>query len=133
MVALRDGNETRLYRGNGTSSILNLSGTNGFYSSERWVVPAMTASDFNNDGRDEIISAFHSASETRIYRGNGISSALNYGYFYSSTIWNIPALAVGSYRNGSTPQLVTAFVKKNKDETRIYHGDGVTSATNRRF
>jgi len=132
VVALRDGNETRLYRGNGTSSVLNLG---NFYTSTKWNIPALTVGNFDSDDKDELISALHSDSETRIYRGNGTSSALNYDYFYSSTVWNIPALTAGVYRSDDGPQigLVTAFIHKNNSEVRLYRGNGVTSATNKVF
>lgn len=124
------GGETRLYRGDGTSSILNLG---QFYSSIIWDITALTSGDFNNDGWDELLSAFHRSSETRIYRGNGISSAINEGFIYSSTVWNIPALAAGYFNAEPTPQLVTAFKNRNHEETRLYQGNGLTSATNEPF
>lgn len=131
VIALKaSDNETRLYRGNGVSSILNLG---KFYTSYGvWSVPAMTAGDFNNDGKDELISALHKSSETRIYRGNATSSALNYGYFYSSSSWDIPAMAAGNYGDGTTPQLVTAFKLKSTGKVDIYNGD-TTSATGNRI
>lgn len=132
IVALRrnsDG-ESRIYRGNGTSSILNLG---QLYSSPYWHIPAMTAGDFNGDGQDELLSALHCAAETRIYRGDGTSSALNYARIYTSSAWDVPAMAAGYFDGGSVPQLVTAFKQRNGEETRLYNGNGVNSATNSRF
>lgn len=130
IVALWDGDETRLYRGNGTSSVLNLG---KLYSSTKWRVTALAAGDFDDDDRPELVSGFQSASETRIYRGDGISSALNFGYSYSSAIWNVTGLAAGVFRGNDTVRLVTAFEKRNGNESRLYNGNAITSATNHPF
>jgi hypothetical protein len=118
--------ENRLYSGNGTTGVTNLA---RLFSSTRWSFPALTSGDFDHDGTDEVVAVFHRPNETRIYRGDGTSSALNHGLVYSSKIWEVPALTAGFFNGDSGPRLVTAFRHRDSDETRIYNGNGTTSAT----
>jgi hypothetical protein len=116
----------RLYHGDGTSSVINLG---QIYTGTGWYFPALTAGDFDEDGKDELVSAFQNSQQTRIYRGDGTSSAINHGLVYSSKIWEVPALTADFFNGGSVPHLVTAFKHRDSYETRLYTGNGVTSAT----
>jgi hypothetical protein len=130
MVALQNGaGETRIYRGNGVSSVLS---DGAIYTTTNWRVPAMTTGDFDADGQDELITALQRSTEARIVRGDGTASVAGYGTVYSSTIWEIAALAAGAF-TADGARLVTAFRNRNTGETRLYQGNGVTSATGIRF
>lgn len=113
------GGENRLYRGDGSTTI---TGFGRIYTSTYWRVTSLTAGDFDTNGKDELVSAFHSPDVVRLYKGNGLSSAINYGYFYSSPYWTIPAVSAGYFESTSYPTLVTSFKLKSTGETRIYHG-----------
>ena len=67
------------------------------YSSTYWDVHAMTAEDLDGDGTAGLVTGFfHPTSgggELRIYTGNGVTSATNGGYFYSSTTKDVAAMA----------------------------------------
>src|SRR5690554_6739057 len=62
-----------------------------------WRVTSMTSGDFNGDGRDELVSALHtpSMSQSRLSRGNGTTSVTNFGDLYTSSTYNINAVAGG--------------------------------------
>lgn len=122
--------ESRIYRGDGVNGLTNLA---RLYLSSNWEIKDMTAGDFSGNGKDELITAFQSPSETRIYRGNGVSSALSYGYFYSSQSWIVKGLEANYFRGAAKPTLTTAFKQRFGDEVRLYNADGINSATAKRL
>ncbi|WP_444919462.1 right-handed parallel beta-helix repeat-containing protein [Microbulbifer sp. CnH-101-G] len=122
--------ETKVFRGDGVRSILNLG---SLYSLNNWDVTAMTSGDFSGVGRDQVITAYKSSFGTRIYRGEGTSSVVNYGYFYSSFQWAVSDMEANRYNNSVVPSLVTAFRHESSGDVKIYNADGINSATTHSF
>lgn len=116
------------YMVRGSSPALNLG---RLYRNDDWTINALAAGDFDDSGRDQLLSSFKSASgSTRIYRGNGrtgIGSSI-----YSSTYWDISAMTAGDLDSDGDDELVVAFRHTGSGGSstlRIYSGNGVTSAT----
>lgn len=110
-----------------SSSIANLGPV---YTNDNWQIRAIAAGDFDDSGRVELLTALESSGgTTRIYRGAGIDSIGS--SIYESTYWDVSAMIAADLEGDGTHKLVTAFFHPttNGGETRLYMGNGVTSAT----
>ncbi|WP_445358181.1 hypothetical protein [Microbulbifer sp. ANSA005] len=122
--------ETIIYRGDGIEGLTNMG---VLHRSDYWEVPALASGDFLGAGHDQLTVAFQSDDETRIYRGDGITSATGYGYFYSSPDFTITAMEANDFSGSSLPSLVTAFKRKTAGDVSLYSGDGMNTAMDRQF
>lgn len=109
-----------LRRGDGLNSLSNF-GT--IYSNTAWRVTSMSSGDFNGDGQDELVSALHtsSSSQSRVSRGNGTTSATNFGDLYASSTHNVNAVVGGHFESTAYPTLITALLRKSDGFMNVYH------------
>lgn len=124
----RSTGQNYLRRGDGLASLDNF-GT--IYSNTAWRVTSMTSGDFNGDGRDQLVSALHtpSMSHSRLSRGNGTTSATNFGDLYSSSTFTIKAVAGGYFASTASPTLITALWRKSDGFMNVYHHGYGTNPT----
>ena len=118
----------RIARGTGigTGGATNLS--EPYPANTWWHVRSMAGQDGERDGDVELQTGFHGLNLTRISRGNGTTTAATTTIYESSNgYWTVPALA---RRTGpSSDELVCGFQAWDAEETQVWSGDGVTSAT----
>jgi hypothetical protein len=127
--ALTTTTATRIVRGTGvgTSGATNLGEL--YPPNTWWQVRSLAGQDAERDGNAEIQTGFHGTGLTRIYRGDGSTSATTAILYESSTgYWTVPALARRTA--STTDHLVSGFQASDANETQIWSGDGVTSAGN---
>jgi len=100
------------------------------YANDRWNVNAMTSCDCNDNGDLELLTALEFVDGVDwIYSGDGETHRVGLGSsIYSSSYWEVTAMAGGDYDGNGDDELITTFQASNK--TRIYSGDGTTSPTN---
>ena len=94
-----------------------------------WDVAKLAAGDFDNDGRPELLSAFHAETMTKVYRGDG-TSCTGGGSIYtdsSSPYFRVTGMAAGDFDGNGVDEVITAFEKSNS--TTIDTGNGVSSLT----
>jgi hypothetical protein len=98
-----------------------------------WRVTAMTAGQVAGTTQPQLFSAFTSGGVAQIVRGDGFTNESgashagfdNSGVLYSSTQWEIPAMATGRVDGSGTVKLVTAFFHPSSTvQTAIYVGSG---------
>lgn len=132
---------TRVYRGTGTPWANGMKDLSDplYGPTTAWEVTALTAGNHDNVGDDELIMALEGTSapiETRVYRGNGETSATDLGILYQlSGSWRVRSMASADFGNLSTgsntgdgnTDVATAFYITGED--RVYVGDGETVAT----
>ena len=114
------GNQNYLYRGDGKNSLTNL-GT--IFASTSWRVTSMTSGDFDGDGRDELVNAqqYQPSTYTRLSRGNGTTSAINFGDLYQSSTYAVRAVAGGYFESTAYPTLITALWRHSDGFNNVYH------------
>lgn len=130
----RNGNGTKIYKGDGINSILNYG---LIFSNDWWKVKAMTSGDYDGDGKNEIFVAFNddydsNSYNTQIFKGDGLASVSNLGMFYSNSYWFTAAMTSGDYNGDGKDEVITAFNAPGNytgDKTQIFKGNGTYSLT----
>lgn len=128
---------SRIYKGNGNSSILNF----GLKSSHSgWKVTAMTSGNYRGSkvGKNEVFVGFVSTTttstyDTEIWKGDGINSAVNYNRISGHKGWEISAMTSGDYNNNGADDIFVGFNAQagtSGYKTEVWKGNGATSATN---
>ena len=112
-------------KGDGISSATNFY---TLYDNPYWTVSDFTSGDFDQDGRNELITAFNNSSQTQIHRGNGEWSVGNLASLYSSSYWRTKALIAGDFDNDGKEELTSSFHAPG--ETQIHRGNGKWSVGN---
>jgi len=94
---------------------------------------AMTAGDYNGNGKDEIVAAFITYSPYGIHsvtatRGDPISWGAGQSIYSGFGSTPINALASGDFGGTGNDVIVSSFVEDGR--SNLYRGDGLTSLTN---
>ncbi|GAA5040897.1 hypothetical protein GCM10011506_42160 [Marivirga lumbricoides] len=101
------------------------------YKSKYWHIDALEMNDFNGDGTPELITAFNALTDntnrTEIKRGDGVTSATNYGNLWSSTWWKTRALTSGDFNGNGSIELITALNEPDNSGTQVFKGNGINS------
>ena len=101
------------------------------YKSDYWTqIPAIAGGDFISGGAKEVITAFQTPSETRIYRGSGVSSLTNQATLYTNT--DIPptrvtALAGGNFKTATAGDEFAVAIKNADDTETLWRGSKTTA------
>lgn len=128
-----DAGAISLFHSNGSSSFIN--GGNNFvivgkpYKEE---IGGTASGDIDGDGIEEHFTAFNYTSFTKIVRTRpGMEPYLSQ-VIYTSKNWKVGDLEMNYFNKNGSPVLITAFneLTNNVDNTQIFKGDGVNSATN---
>lgn len=73
-----------------------------------WDIIALAAGDFDDDGKDELIEAFHSVDGSSLYKS--MNADANMIALHSElSSWKIGAMAAGDFDNDGEDELITAF------------------------
>ncbi len=101
------------------------------YFNRYWHTAGMEVNDFNNDNIPELVTAFNELTDnnysTQFFRGDGITSATNFGMFDNDDYWKTASLTSGDFNNDGVPELITAFNQPDGTGSQIHTGDGVNS------
>lgn len=127
ITAFNNTENTQIHRGNGEWSIGNFG---SLYSNTWWRTSAFTSGDFDQDGVDELITAFYGPGKAQIHRGNGKWSVGNFGILDndSTSNWYNPRMTSSDFDNDGDIELITSF--NNSENTQITRGNGEWSIGN---
>ena len=115
------GTSPSLYRSQGSNV-----GTQFYQGSTFWSASSLTAADFDNNGRDELITGLNSSTGPALYKGD--ATTIGYVKIYQGTtaVGSLSALSTGKY--GTVCKMFVGFNHSTTGMT-IYHNDGTNMVT----
>ncbi len=136
IASFHAGNQTKIYSGNGTTSLTNIATLLKDTSAPYWKITAQASGKFGTSN-DEVITAMNSVGATsasyKIYSGNGVSSVANTTLHSDTTApyWRTTAMVAGDFDDDGTEELVTGMYFLGTSPTyKLYRGNGVSSVAN---
>lgn len=128
--------DTEIWKGDGEYSATNYNRTSGHIG---WSISALTSGDYDGNGKDDILVGFNALPsstgfDAEVWRGNGVTSATNYGKIYYNNWWHVGALTSGDYDNDGKDEVFVGFNRITQlpigDKTQVWKGNGLTSVGN---
>jgi hypothetical protein len=118
--------QSRLTRGNGTTSISNFGDT---YASSIYLINAVSGGFFQSTSTPTLVTALWRKSDgfMNVYH-HGYSVNPSTGANVHASLWDVVALDKGQYHTSSVEEVVAAF--QNNIGSEVHPGDGTTSLYN---
>ncbi|HNP34884.1 MAG TPA: right-handed parallel beta-helix repeat-containing protein [Woeseiaceae bacterium] len=115
--------QSRLTRGNGTTSISNFGDT---YSSTSYLINAVSGGYFQSTSTPTLVTALWRKSDgfVNVYH-HGYSINPSSGTNIHASLWDVVAIDSGQYHTSSIEEVIAAF--QNSVGSEVHPGDGTTS------